>query len=273
MFRAEMLKLTTTKTPKIAVAVGAGGLILTQIIFVTLLPALAAGTIGPGRAALGDDFPALDLGSTSAQLDALSPFGASSGGGSVGIAVLAVVMMGVLAGTSDYRFGGIVAAALAQPRRVRILTSKAAATGVVGLATGLVFTLVSLATLLGTVAVMGLPLAATPLEIAGVIARGTLAVGALTLIALSIGILARSQLAGVLIMLAIIMLEPIVLSITGLILGHIPAAMQFLPLSLANAVIGTTSSGIPFPLALAGLGAITLALLGLAALALKRRDI
>lgn len=273
MFRAEMLKLTTTTAPKIAVAVGAIGLILTQITFVTLLPALAAGTIGPGRAALGDDFPALDMGSATAQLDALSPFGASAGGGSVGIAVIAVVMMGVLAGTSDYRFGGIVAAALAQPRRVRILLSKAAAIGVVGLATGLVFTLVSLATLLGTVAVMGLPLAVTPLEIAGVIARGTLAVGALSLIALAIGILARSQLAGVLTMLAILLLEPIVLSVTGLILGHVPAALQLLPLSLTNAVIGTTGSGLPFPLAVAGLGAVTLALLALAAIALRRRDI
>ncbi|PRY64635.1 hypothetical protein B0I08_11219 [Glaciihabitans tibetensis] len=126
------------------------------------MPALASGQIGPGAAALGDDFPTLDLSTASGQLSALNPLGTASGGGSIGIAVITIVLLGVLAGTSDYRFGGIVTTALAQPRRGRILTAKAAAMGIVGLLTGVVFAVVSLAALLATLVLTGTPLVVEP---------------------------------------------------------------------------------------------------------------
>lgn len=272
MFRAELRKLTTTSAPKVALAVGAGGLILTQLVFVTVMPMLASGQIGPGAAALGDSFPTVDLGSAAAQLATLSPLGSSTAG-SIGIAVIAVVLLGVLAGTGDYRHGGIVGAALAQPRRGRLLLAKAAAAGVAGLITGLAFALVSLLILLGTLAVLGVPVALDPLQIGGVLARGTGAVAALTVLGLAVGMLARSQLAGVLVMLAILLLEPIVQSIAQLISGALPVWAQLLPLSLANAVIGAGEFALSPAVAAAALLALTGGALALAALAFNRRDI
>ena len=273
MLRAELLKLTTTSASKIALAFGAAGLIVTQLVSVTLLPALASGQIGPGAEAIGEDVPALDLVTSAGQLTALSPLGAPGGAGSLSIAVLAIALMGVLAGTSDYRFGGIVTTALAQPSRVRMLMAKAAAVGVAGLVTGAVFAIVSTATLLITLGIAGTQLAIEPTVIAAVLARSVLAIACLTVIWLSVGVLARSQLAGVLVMLGLLVLEMIVQSIAQLIVGSMPTWAQLLPLSLTNAVIGTGASGLSLPVAAAALLALTAIALTLAALALRRRDI
>ena len=273
MLRAELLKLTTTSASKVALAVGAGGLIVTQLVSVAVLPALASGRLGAVPAGLGDSIPSLDLVTSAGQLTALSPLGASGGTGSLGIAVIAIALMGVLAGTSDYRFGGIVTTALAQPSRVRILMAKAAAAGIAGLVTGAVFAIVSTATLLGTLAIVATPLAIEPAEIAAVLARSVLAISCLTVIGLAVGILARSQLAGVLVMLGILVLEMIVQSIAQLIVGSMPVWAQLLPLSLTNAVIGIGASGLSLPAAAGALLALTAVALTFAALALRRRDV
>lgn len=273
MLRAELLKLTTTPASKIALAVGAAGLIITQLITVTLLPALASGLIGPGKDVIGDVIPASDLVTSVGQLAALSPLGASGGTGSIGIAVIAIVMMGVLAGTSDYRFDGIVTTALAQPNRVRILAAKAAATGIAGIVTGAVFAVVSTATLLTALGIAGTPFAIEPAVLAAVFARSVLAVACLTTFALAVGILARSQLIAVLAILSILIIEMIVQSIAQLIMGSMPVWAQFMPLSLVHAVIGTEAAGVPLPIAAAALLALTAIALTLAALVLRRRDI
>lgn len=272
MYRAELLKLTTTTAPKVALGIGAGGLVLTQLLYVTLIPALASGLVGPGADVLGDELPALDLTVAAGQLSALNPLGAA-GAGSLGIAALAVILMGVLAGTSDYRYGGIVTTALAQPRRGRLLLAKAAAAGTAGVITGAVFALVSLAMLAGTLAVLGVPLALDPILILTVLLRSTGAIGALAVLGLGVGMLARSQLAGVLVMLAILLLEPIVQSVTQLITGTLPVWAQLLPLSLANAVIGTSDFGLSPAGAAPALLALTGVALALSALALRRRDL
>jgi ABC-2 type transport system permease protein len=273
MLRAELLKLSTTAAPKVALAIGATGLILTQLVFVTLIPALASGVIGPGADALGGDLPSLDLASAAGQLSALSPLGTASGAGSIGIAVIAIFLLGVLSGTSDYRFGGIVSTALAQPKRVQILTSKAAATGVVGLAAGVLFAIVSLVALLVTLAFTGNPLLVGGAVIAAVVARGAIAIACLALVGLAVGILARNQLAGVLAMLGLLLLEPIVQSIAQVITGDLPIVSQLLPLSLATSVIGTAPGGLPLPIAFVALIGLTGVALALAAVALRRQDI
>jgi ABC-2 type transport system permease protein len=272
MFRAEILKLTTTTAPRIALAVGAVGLALTQLAFVTLIPALESGRIGPGREALGDDLPSLDLATATDQLAALSPLGAPGGGGSIGVAVLAVVLLGTLTGTADHRFGGIVGAVLAQPRRGRLLVSKAAAVGLAGLLTGVVYAIVSMATLLGTLLATDTAVALDPVEIAGALLRGTLATSCLALIGLAVGVLARSQLAGVLWMLAILALEPVVQSTIQLATGDLPTWGHLLPMSLASAVIGVGDGPSP-ALATIALLALTALVLTLAGAALRRRDV
>lgn len=274
MLRAELLKLTTTTAPKVAAGVGVVGLVLTQLAFVALLPALASGAIGPGPAALGDDLPTFDLGSGPAQLAALSPLGSTSGAGSIGIAVLSVLVLGVLAGTTDFRFGGIVGTALAEPRRGRIMAAKTGATALVGLVVGILFALVSVATLLLSLPLIGAPLDASALDMAGVLGRGAIVVALLTLLGLGVGILARSQLVGVLVMIGALLAELIVQATVQLVTGALPLWAQLLPLSLSQSAISADGVGALSPtVALGALAVLVAVVLAAATLALRRRDL
>lgn len=274
MFRAELLGLVTTTATKVSALVAVAGLVVTQLTFVTLLPALARGDIGPGAEALGSDFPVLDLTSASAQLDAINPLGASMGSGSIGIALIAVVLLGTLAGTSDDRYGGIVGAALASPRRSRIVVSKALAVGLGGVVLGAAMAVASLAALLLTLAVSGIPFAAGIGDTVATLGRGVIAITALSLIGLAIGILVRSQLAGIITALAILFAEPLITATTSVISGGVaPVWTQVLPLALAQNVILGGSDALHFGTALAVLAALTAAALAAASVALSRRDL
>lgn len=274
MLRAELIGLLTTTATRVTAAVAVVGLIVTQMISVTVLPALGRGDIGPGAEALGADFPALDLTSRAVQLDALNPLGASMGSGSIGIALLAVVLFGVLAGTSDDRYGGIVGAVLASPKRARIVIGKAGAVGLVGAVIGAALSVASLVTLLITLVVTGTPLVIGVPDLAARLALGVTAVVALSLLGLAVGILVRTQLAGVLSMLALLVLEPVVGATTQLLSGGLlPLWTQFLPVTLAQNVIHGASGFLPPAVALVSAAAMTAAALGVASVALARRDV
>ncbi|MEV7798963.1 hypothetical protein AB0O14_07720 [Microbacterium foliorum] len=274
MFRAELLGLTTTTATKVSALVAVVGLILTQLMFVTVLPALARGDIGPGAAALGADLPVLDLTSAAAQLDAINPLGASMGGGSIGIALLAIVLLGTLAGTSDDRYGGMVGAALASPRRGRIVVGKATAVAVVGVVIGAVMAVVSLIALLIALAMTGTSFIVGAGDVAATLGRGVVAVAGLALIGLAVGILVRTQLAGILTMLAVLFAEPLLAAMTSLIGGgSAPVWTQFLPVALAQNVIHGGSADVHIGVALAALAALTAAALAAASVALSRRDL
>ncbi|MDQ0727365.1 hypothetical protein [Microbacterium sp. W4I20] len=274
MFRAELLGLVTTTATKVSALVAVVGLLLTQLTFVTLLPALGRGDIGPGAEALGPDFPVLDLTSAAAQLDTINPLGASMGSGSIGIALIAVVLLGTLAGTSDDRYGGMVGAALASPRRGRIVVGKGLATGLGGLVVGAAMAVVSLAALLITLAVSGTPFTAGIGDVVATLGRGVVAVAALALIGLAVGILVRTQLAGVITMLAILFVEPILAALTSLVSGGVsPVWAQFLPVALAQNIIHGGSADVNLGVALIALAALTAAALAAASVALSRRDL
>jgi len=213
MFRAELLGLVTTTATKVAAAVAVLGLIMTQLVFVVLLPALASGQVGPGVEALGDDLPDIDLTASATQLDALSPLGTTLGGGSVGLALVAIVLLGVLAGTSDDRHGGIVGAVLASPRRSLVVAAKAAAVGAGAAVVGTVLAIVSLLTLLGSLALTGTPFTAVAGTVLATSARGVLAVVCLAAMGLAVGIVCRSQLAGVLVTIGVLVAEPVVAAV------------------------------------------------------------
>ena len=274
MIRAELLGLVTTTATRVAAAVAVLGLLLTQLTLVTLLPALAAGTVGPGAAELGVDLPVLDLASAAAQLDQLNPLGGAMSGGSIGLALVAVVLLGVLAGTSDDRSGGVVGAVLASPRRTRLVLAKAAAVGLGGLAVGVLLSLTALATLLGTLAATGTPVVAAPGDIAAALARGALAVAGLALIGLAVGILCRTQLAGVLVMMAVLVAEPVVAGLAQLVGdGGAPGWTRFLPVALVQSVVRAEPAGPGAGIAALGLVALVAALLAAASVALSRRDV
>jgi hypothetical protein len=273
MFRAELLALTTTTAMKVSALVAVVGLVLTQLTFVTLLPALARGDIGPGAAALGLDLPVLDLRSASAQLDAANPLGASMGGGSIGLALLAVVLLGTLAGTSDDRYGGMVGVALASPRRGRIVVGKAAAVAVVGVVVGAVMALASLAVLLVALAATGTAFTAGVGDVVATLGRGVVAVAGLALLGLAVGILVRTQLAGILTALSILFAEPLAAAMTSLIGGGAPVWTQFLPVALAQNVIHGGSAEVNVGVALIAFAALSAAALVAASVALSRRDL
>lgn len=273
MIRAELLGLVTTTATKVAALTAAIALLITQATFVFFLPALERGDIGPGAAVLGDDLPSIDMSTAAAQLDALSPLGASAGGGSLGAATLAVTLLGVIAGTSDFRFGGIVAAALAAPRRRRLMVAKAAATGLAGLIVGAALSAVSAITLLGTLAVAGIPLAVDPLAAVGVLARGAVAVACLILIGLGIGMIVRNQLSAVVLMLALLLLEPIVQTTAQFVAGSLPGWTQLMPVALAQTAIGTGASALPPGIAVVALLAVTGITLSAATAVLQRSDL
>ncbi|NRD25324.1 hypothetical protein [Frigoribacterium sp. VKM Ac-2836] len=274
MFRAEILGLVTTTATKVAAAVAVLGLVMTQVVFVVLLPALASGRVGPGAEALGDDLPDIDLASPTTQLDALSPLGTTLGGGSVGLALVAIVLLGVLAGTSDDRHGGIVGAVLASPRRGRVVAAKAAAVGVGAAVVGVVLAVISLLTLAGSLAVTTTPFTAVTGQVVATSARGVLAVVCLAVIGLAVGILCRSQLAGVLVMIGVLVAEPVLAAVAQLVGGGAAvSATQFLPVALAQSVIHGGSGTLGGGTAIVALLALTVVALAAASLVLRRRDV
>ena len=271
MLRAELLNIFSTTAAKVTAVLALAGLIATQLAFVSLLPAIMRGDIGGEEGAA--EGLVFDLSASATQLDALSPLGASMSGGSVGIAILAVTILGVLAGTSDYTSGGIVGAALAAPRRWPIVAAKAGASGITGVILGTALGLVSTTILLVTLAVSGTPFAPDMAESAAVVARGVVAVTSLVLIGLAVGMLTRSQLAGVLVVLTVMLAEPIVAAVTQLSTGTVPLWTQLLPVALAHATIGAGPTVLPPLTAGAILLAVTVVALGTATVVVRRRDI
>lgn len=270
MLRAELLKLTTTASTKTAILIAVVGLIATQLAFTLLLPSLSES--GAAGAEVTAELPVIDLGLADTQLAALNPLGASLGAGSIGVVVLAVAVLGVLAGTSDFRFGGIAGAALAEPRRARIVIAKVGATTVIGAAAGVTLAAAAFLTLIVALFVDTAPLTATLPQIVGLLGGGVLAVIFLSLIGLAVGLILRSQLVAVLVMLSALVLEPVLLSIVQLATGTLPAWAQLLPGSLSQAVLGTGGALNPAT-ALGALTALTALLLGAAAMTLRHRDL
>jgi ABC-2 type transport system permease protein len=274
MLRAELLKLRTVTSTRVALAVGVGGLLLTQVLLVTLLPAMANGSVFADEPGLREELGIIDTGSTAFQVSALNVLGTGGAGGSIGIATIAVIALGLLVGTTDYRHGGIVGTALARPRRFHILGGKIAATAASGAALGILFAAISLTVLLISVAVTPAPLAVSALDMAGILARGILITVLLALLGLGIGILVRSQLAGFLTVGALLLGEPILQGLVQLFTGTLPTWVLFLPVSLAHfGMMDDASAALSPVVALIALAAIVTAVLGAALVALQRRDL
>lgn len=273
MLRAEILGLVTTTATKVAAVTALVGLVLTQLAFVSFLPALARGDIGPGADALDPDLLGFDLTEAAEQLGALSPLGASMGSGSLGIVTVAVTLLGAIAATSDFRYGGIVGAVLASPGRGRVVAAKAAATGLAGLTLGGALAILGGLTLLATLVLTDMPFVADPFETAGVLLRGAVVVACLTLIGLAVGIVARNQIAGVVGVLALLVLEVTLAAISQLSAGEALGWTNLLPVALCDAAIGGGAGALPPTAALAGLLSLTAGLLAVATLVLRRRDL
>ncbi|MGJ9371773.1 hypothetical protein [Nesterenkonia sp. CF4.4] len=271
MIRAELLKLTSTRAPKIAAAVGVIGVAATQLASGWLLPAI--GHIDPDLQA---DVSELSTSTAERQLAAMNVLGGGGGmaSGSVSIGLVAILLLGALVATADFRHGGITTTALASPRRGRIIGGKAVAAALVAASTGLCYALVQglLVTLAPSTMGAG-GLSADPWEVAEVLGRGVLTVVPLALLGLAAGVLIRSQSATFLVLIGAAVADVTL----GAILSLIPVTSSwgaYLPLALVSSATSPDGAAglAPVP-ALILLAMMALVAVGAAWLSLRRRDL
>ena len=176
MYRAEMLKLRTTRATWVVAAVAVAGMLVVQA-FTLLLPTIlrSADAAGGGTtvglqappemvAELAPDLGALaDVSQPAFQRSMLAPAGPGlAAPGAVGGATVCMLLLGVRAVTTDFRTGGIVPTALVQPSRLRILGAKAGATATVALGVGVVLALLGALGLLVAIVTRGVAAGRTP---------------------------------------------------------------------------------------------------------------
>ena len=297
VFRAELLKLRTTRTPWIIAAVALAGMALTQVLHLVLprtLSALASmegsglsvGVQAPPEmsADLVPELTALtDLGSADAQRGMLDLLGNGAGGaGSSGVTALCMLLLGVLAVTTDFRTGGIVPTALVVPDRLRVLAGKAGATAAVALLTGAALALLTVVGLVLAVATTpGATLALGPGEALAVWGRGLVVLVLLTWLGLAVGTLVRGQVAAIVVVASLALVEPLVQAAALILSGGTSAVTSWLPLTLGSLastgqgaadLLGGSSPVGALP-ALAGLAAWAAAGLAVAAVVFRRRDL
>ncbi|WP_435738262.1 hypothetical protein V5D56_06640 [Cellulosimicrobium sp. PMB13] len=289
MYRAEILKLRTTRAAWVVGGVALAGMLLVQGFLVALPRVLGSlGSLDGAASGLPADL-APDLSSLAdptqaafqrTVLDVLATGGGS--GGSTGITAVCMLLLGVLAVTTDFRTGGIVPTALVQPSRVRVLAGKAGATATVALVVGVTLAVVSAAGLLVAIATTpGARLELSPAEVLGIWGRGLVVLVLLAWFGLAVGTLVRHQVGAVVTVGALALVEPLVQAVVTLLSGGQSAAASWLPLGLAS--LATTGQGAaellggsaPFGVAaaLAGLCAWVVVLLGSGALSFRRRDL
>lgn len=297
MYRAELLKLRTTRMPWVVAAVAVAGMLLTQVLHLVLprtlraLDALEGSGVSVGiqappdaAAELVPDLAALvDLGSADVQRGILDLLGNGAGGaGSSGLTALCMLLLGVLAVTTDFRTGGIVPTALAVPDRLRILAGKAGATAAVALGIGAALAvLTAVGLVVGVATTPGARLVLGPGEALGVWGRGLVVLVLLSWLGLAVGTLVRGQVAAIVLVGALALLEPLAQVATLVLSGGTSTLTSWLPLTLGSvastgqgaADVFGGSSAVGALGALAGLAAWAAVLLAAAAATFQRRDL
>ncbi|WP_277207650.1 hypothetical protein [Isoptericola croceus] len=295
MFRAELLKLRSTRAFWIVGVVALAGAVLVQA-FTVLMPRLLErfggldeltapgdGSAGPATDLVPDLTALTDLGSATVQRGMLDLLGnGPSGTGSVSVATLCLLILGALAGTTDFRTGGIVPTALVVPSRTRMLLGKAGATAVAALAIGAGLALVSAIGLTTAIATTpGAGLAVSGADVLGIWGRGLCVLVAFAWLGLGVGILVRGQVAAIVIVVAVAFVEPMVQAVVVLLSSGTSSAMSWVPLTLG--ALASTGQGaaeflggaapVGMATALAGLAVWVAVVLGSGAATFRSRDL
>lgn len=269
MLRAELLKLTTTRATLIAVIIGLLGVATTQWAAGWLLPSLAS--LDPGLESTVTEAAATG---PEQQLAALNVLGGSLGGGSLGIGLVAVLLLGAMVATTDFRYGGIVGTALVEPRRGALVLAKAGAAAVVVAVTAVGYALVQFALVAASPDVVGSGgySANAPATI-DVLGRGILTLVLIGVIGMSVGMLVRGQTTAFLLLIGAAVLDPVVRAVLVLVPGADGVA-SYLPLALASTASGPAHDGTMPPLVALGiLATLAVAALGAAVVTHRRRDL
>ncbi|MDQ3880636.1 MAG: ABC transporter permease [Chloroflexota bacterium] len=180
---------------------------------------------------------------------------------------LLLLLFGIVGAAGEYRHRTAAPAALIAPDRTRLVLARAGAYGLSGLAIGLVMVFATLA--IGLPLIAGEPGPGLTAGSVAAIATGSLAAAALsTIMGVAVGTLLRNQVAGVVAALVLaVMVQPLIPSIDK-------SAGDFTPTGAADALAGSGNGATLAPgWALLVVLAWTLALLGAAVIAERRRDL
>ena len=234
--RSELLKLRTTRTT-------------------ALLMAAAAALAVFGACVEGATRATAELAQEDAQRTMFS-------GGTAG--VFFATLAGLLAITSEFRYGTIRPTLLFEPRRRVVLAAKGGSSSLIGLAFGAVCAALSFAAGLAILSARGVDFAVTG-EHAAALALGPMVAAALSaVIGVAIGALIRNQ-AG-----AIVALAAYAFLVDAALFGAAPSVGRFLPGKAGDALAGRADDALLVP----GLGAAVLAAwtLAFAVAAIVRSD-
>jgi ABC-2 type transport system permease protein len=162
-----------------------------------------------------------------------------AGAAFTGAYVFALVL-GITGMTGEYRYQTVTPTFLATPRRARVVAGKAVAHLGVGMAYGLVATLVAFVAGGLVIVVRGGSLGLDTPGLWRAVALGIVAVGLWTLVGIGIGTLIRNQVAAVLVGVAVTFLVEPLLTI-GLYALDLDAVGRFLPSSASSAMTSPPS--------------------------------
>ena len=203
--RSELLKLRTTRTTVMLLLAAAA---------LTLLGALVEG-VSPSRAELATE------------TTQRSVFGAAGAG-----VVIFATVAGIIAVTSEFRYGTIRPTLLVEPRRRIVLAAKLVAAALMGLVLGVACMAVSFGAGFAILAARGVNVALTashtPALVAGPVAAS--AIGAV--VGVAIGALIRNQ-AG-----AIVALVGYAFAVDAVVFASIPSVGRFLPGKAGDGLTG-----------------------------------
>jgi ABC-2 type transport system permease protein len=238
--RSELLKLRTTRT-------------------VALLLAAAAALAVFGACVEGLSRSVIELAREDTQRTMLS--GGTSG-------VFFATLAGLLAVTSEFRYGTIRPTLLFEPRRRVVLGAKVAAAALTGIAFGAVTAALSFATGLAILSARGADLALTGPHALALALGPPVAASLSAVLGVAIGALIRNQ-AG-----AIVALAAYAFVVDAALFGAAPAVGRFLPGKAGDAIAGRADASLLAPgIGIAVLLAWTLAFVVAAAVRSERSDV
>ena len=245
LVRSELLKQRTTRTT--------GLLFLWMAGLVALIVLLHVSTL-----------KAANLSPQDGQLKVL--------GWGTGIGALFASILGALSITAEFRHGTIRPTLLAAPKRARVVAAKLLASGLAGLAVGVLAEGFTAALETAGLAARGIHISLTGGDFAQLLGGGAVAAGLFAAIGVGIGAAVRNQIG------TIIGLCVWNLLIETTLIGNIPSAGKFTPGAAAGAIAGALQTADRSDLITPALGflllaAYALAAAGLGARTITRRDI
>jgi ABC-type transport system involved in multi-copper enzyme maturation permease subunit len=188
------------------------------------------------------------------------------------VGALFAALLGALSITTEIRHGTIRPTFLATPRRGRVITAKVAASGLAGLAIGLLAEALTAGLGSAGLAMRGIHMALSAGDYLQLLAGGALSAALWAAIGVGVGAIVRNQVG------AVVGLSVWLLLIETTLIGNVPGAGKFVPGAGAGALAGAVQTQSASKLLTPALGALLLATYAAAAIAAamittERRDV